>query len=347
MKKMMFMKNNNFTKVIQVVLVLVVSYVIIQIGGEYSSSTSSLRPIQGQREQKVVACDDNDLNNTEHDSSTSTGTVPVPIRKWNKLAVLVEPFHKVPAIEATIRNALEKLPLDWQVVAFLPKDANDYMNQFCNSTNISTDIISQSCLLDRVRYESLPKSYRFWDTDIYNGNHWRNQLFRNPYWWESLNAEWVLMIQCDTIICRPGEPPLKFPYLGGPRHNDGKYLKDVSAKYRGHMNGGFSIRNVTWSIECLKNLPSSQQGAEDSTFESCHMRVPVNLQPTYKDAALFASDNGHTGCITKDYTILVFQECPYGLHKPWTRAEVSESELEDMYDSCPGSRNLASLNGAI
>jgi Protein of unknown function (DUF5672) len=327
----------NNTKAI-VLLLLVLSYTIIQIANEYSSL---FQPGQ-QREQQVLECDCDklDLSHTRSSISNNTTLPAVQEQKWNKLAVLVEPYHKIPAIEATIRNALQNLPKDWQVVAFLPKDANDYMNQFCTTNRTETDIVSQSCLLDRIRYKSLPVSYPFGDTDIYNGNHWRNQLFRNPYWWESLNAEWVLMIQCDTIICRSGEPPLTFPYLGGPRHNDGEYLKDVNAKYRGHMNGGFSIRNVTWSIECLKNFPAIQHGAEDSTFESCHTAIPMELQPTYKDAALFASDNGHTGCISKN-------ECPYGLHKPWARAEVSEAELELMYDSCPGARELPSLNQII
>jgi hypothetical protein len=215
-------------------------------------------------------------------------------------------------------------------------------------TGIKTrNALKEACRSGRLKYMPLSLDLNLGDNNIYSPTHWRNQLFANATWWRSFNADWILTIQCDTIICRSEEPILKYGYLGGPSYPDQRFRQDIDLPYNGHLNGGFSIRNVSWTIKCLESRDKGD--VEDSTFSSCYQSDPEKA--TYKEAISFASDNGWTGCFDGSDEKRV---CPYGysiklifmyrLHKFWSKSELTTKEYDELLDKCPGSRDLLIAN---
>jgi hypothetical protein len=284
-------------------------------------------------------------------SVTTTLAKPKPspvIEYWNtahnqsvsrKKAVLVEPFHKQRAIQFVIENALEKLPMDWDILVYMPEEAKVYVEQICNGTFSypSSAQLVTACKEGRVRHIHLSNEYKV-ETDhhIYSPEHWRNQLFANTTWWKELEADWVLFFQADSIICKSGDPPMQFEYLGGPSFPHESYRWTPTLSYKGHMNGGFSVRKVDWVIDCLNSRNSVS--SEDSTFSVCQREN--RMSPTFNNARAFAADNGWTGCFTENSKRI----CPYGMHKPWKNESITPIEIQELYDHCTGADQLLHLN---
>jgi hypothetical protein len=245
-------------------------------------------------------------------------------------ALLVEPNHKLKAMSFVIDNALQMLPDHWFVLAIIPQTAFDSL---CPREHW--------CSNNRFEFRALPEQR--WSKDIYQHEHWRNVIFRTAAWWASLGADIVLTIQCDTLICRHGDPPQmhKHVLLGGPSIKRRVVPTDeaINQPYGGHLNGGFSIRQVTFAYECCKSQHHYSH-VEDSVFHRC--RKQANSTATLGDAMRFASDNGATGCLYFPNNTL--QSCPYGVHKPWKRMFIGAEEYADLVRSCPNITLLERLN---
>ncbi|KAJ3360044.1 hypothetical protein HDU91_004720 [Kappamyces sp. JEL0680] len=247
---------------------------------------------------------------------------------YRKKAFMVEPVYRMEAIVFSLENALDMLPLDWQVIAIMPVASTSHLKQFCGKPRNQQD-----CKTGRFVHQILPE-YDWNDKDIYNGKHWRNQLFLSPTFWKSFDADWVLTIQSDTVLCKKGEPPL-VNYIGGPTFVD--IHKDNAEIYSGHMNGGLSVRNIEWALTCLERK-KGQQECEDFVYGGC-FNEDKKLH-RFVDVVAFATDNGYTGCIDRDGK----RTCPYGMHKPWAkRGTLTESEYNELMDSCPPIKELAKL----
>ncbi|KAJ3360045.1 hypothetical protein HDU91_004721 [Kappamyces sp. JEL0680] len=251
-----------------------------------------------------------------------------PPMVYTKKAVLVEPHHRLNAIAFSLENALEMLSDEWQVVAVMPNKSEAFIRDLC-----SRGKNQKHCQSNRLVYSLLPEQ-DWGDHGIYAGSHWRNKLLLNATWWASLEAEWVLGIQSDTVICRHEDPPLVYNYYGGPSSD----TKNVSDLFGGHLNGGFSIRNVQWTISCIeRNLKLSEERTEDNVFSRCYAEDKV-FYP-YHEIAAFASDNGWSGCVDvpgKNRT------CPYAVHKPWSRLRLNSEQFQEMLEACPPARALVS-----
>lgn len=102
-------------------------------------------------------------------------------REYLKIALLVEPMHKLKAIHFVVENALERLSDEWQVVIQIPSEAADFITELCSigSTYKPSERLIQACLSKRVLYIPLP-DFNFSDNGIYGAGHWRNQLFAQP-----------------------------------------------------------------------------------------------------------------------------------------------------------------------
>ena len=266
-------------------------------------------------------------------------------QKYEKKALMVEPFYKTNAIHFVLENALERLPSDWQVVAYMPPEAKEYFENLCKGTakQKSSQRFQDACASGRFVHQIMSES-----TDdgksIYDGGHWRNLMFNNITWWETFEAKWILGIQTDTIICRRGEPPLKYGYIGGATNPDQTYFKDPNLYFNGHMNGGFSLRNMEWTRKCLESRPGSV--VEDDKFSDCYNDGPENDKIRYSEVVAFASDNAWTACQDGGWGSRV---CPYGLHKPWAKNAflLGYTDLEgynEMLTACPGSGKLEFFN---
>lgn len=255
-----------------------------------------------------------------------------PIKKYTKKAFLVEPDHKRDALAFVIENALENLPNDWQVLTILPPSTKSFFQDLCSSN----DRFVRACETNRLVRQEL-------DTpnptagNIYDGHHWRNKLFGNADFWKGLDAEWLLAIQADTIICQKGEPPLVFNYIGGPSYLDQK-VYDNEMDFIGHFNGGFSLRNTAWTIQCIR-AHQDQVLVEDTLFSQCYNedKIPYKMG----DVLAFSSDNGHHGCFWRNGT----RTCPYGMHKVWARKNIDDAQYQELFQYCPAAKKLAQIQG--
>ena len=259
-----------------------------------------------------------------------------------KKALMVEPFYKTNAIHFVLENALERLPSDWQVVAYMPLAAKDFFENLCKGTakQKSSKRFQDACISGRFVHQIMPEQDFYGPTSIYVGHHWRNVMFNNQTWWKAFEAEWILVIQSDTIICRNGEPPLKHGYIGGASDPGQIFYDNKKSYFYGHMNGGFSLRNVEWTIKCLEKRP--EINVEDSKFTDCFKDDLVNSRIPYNEVVAFASDNGWTTCEDGPWGSRV---CPYGLHKPWGNygslyGSVKFEDYQEMLNSCPGVSTL-------
>ena len=80
------------------------------------------------------------------------------------------------------------------------------------------------------------------------------------------------------------------------------------------------MHNATWSAECAEAHQDVPE-IEDNLWNVC--RPPV----MEADAVKFASDNGYTTCFTLSDGS---RRCPWGVHKPWVKADVSQ-----LTEGCP------------
>ena len=267
-------------------------------------------------------------------------------QKYEKKALMVEPFYKTNAIHFVLENALERLPSDWQVVAYMPLAAKDFFENLCKGTakQKSSKRFQDACISGRFVHQIMPEQDFAAGKSPYANDHWRNVMFNNKTWWESFDAKWILGIQTDTIICRNGEPPLKYGYIGGASNPDVKFFRDTKLDFEGHMNGGFSLRNVEWTVKCLETRPEAKM--EDGKFSDCYRDDKVKNRIPFIEVSSFASDNGWTGCFDGPWGSRV---CPYGLHKPWTRVGFFHGYLKfeehiEMLNACPGAGMLEFFN---
>jgi len=164
---------------------------------------------------------------------------------------------------------------------------------------------------------------------IYNPNSWNNKLYTSDTFWIRMKkyGDNAINIQSDTIICQNELPELEVDFIGGIAYNE---LLPSTGIFNKIMNGGLSIRNIDWSIKCIRSVRGRY--VEDSLFNKCSRKpVPIWL------ALSFSSDNGTTKCFTwKNKRV-----CPWGVHKPWVKAK--GAEYKELERNCPDLKTLRSL----
>ena len=159
--------------------------------------------------------------------------------------------------------------------------------------------------------------------DIYSSQNWNNKLFTSIAFWKDVrkHGAYALTVQHDTLICSNSSPPLA-NYIGGISY--ASPLPSTLPNYY-HLNGGLSVRNIDWTINCIrKNRKSST--AEDAFFNTCSGGQSA---VSVLDAMAFSSDNGHTTCFNWANN----RRCPWGVHKPWVHA--SKANYIELLAYCP------------
>ena len=196
-----------------------------------------------------------------------------------------------------------------------------------------------------------PEDYGTYDSNIYSGGHWYSQVMTSKNLWGSVNTETAITMQGDTIMCHPVDENIfkKFSYLGGPssfrttfRDYGGRPLakRDITTVYlppdphedqivNFHMNGGFSIRNVTWVKECIDKYGVIGTWIDDDLYNFCFKNMEQSHQVTEDVSYATSSDNG----ITKCFTYKGQRHCPFGVHKPW---QLRNQLYQELLDNCPG-----------
>jgi len=169
-------------------------------------------------------------------------------------------------------------------------------------------------------------------TQLYDSNNWNNRLYKNVDFWEEVRAygTYVLTIQHDTLICSDAPPPLK-KFIGGitsPKKKSPGVSPSTNFN-RHYLNGGLSVRNVKWVIDCLQDRVAPI--VEDAHYNKCDNGIS---SVTILEAMSFSSDNGFTNCFDWEGK----RRCPWGVHKPWMRAE--SKDYKELVEYCPEIESL-------
>lgn len=194
--------------------------------------------------------------------------------------------------------------------------------------------------------------------NIYSGTFWYQRLLTSESFWqdESIETPLVVTMQSDTLICRPPDMELlrTSPFLGGvsgftknSTTNVGAAdaLKKVkvginprNAPTQSFLNGGFSLHNVSWTIDCIKTYGTLKVKGwvEDDLFNFCRQQIQGSMPVTEVEAYSFASDNGVTLC----FDVEGRRRCPFAVHKPWQN---KGNRYDELVASCPEVERLERL----
>jgi len=192
----------------------------------------------------------------------------------------------------------------------------------------------------------------------------------------SKQGQKVLVFQIDSYICRKADEQIltlleSKVYVGGITPLIGKpdkkfwkmKKKSADSVYKGHMNGGFSVRSIAWMQSCIDALNSANQhgkrllssegrkaraDAEDAFFSYCYNHPEIlgnkfeGSDVSIHEGAAYSSDNGYTSC-RREITGKCSEICPWGVHKPWGNMG-DPGTYNELALYCPQVKELKNLN---
>jgi hypothetical protein len=196
-------------------------------------------------------------------------------------AVIVEP-RKLPVLEFVIKNVVYFLP-NWSLYIFHSSDNESFVKNITdNSANIHY--------------------INFTENNI--GIKEYNKLLLSMAFWQTIQAENILIFQTDSYIRRKGiEEFLDYDYIGAPWNN----CKAIHQS----GNGGFSLRKKSVMISILrKNLMTRILDNEDIFYGKELVKMNAKL-PTIEHAKIFSVES-------------IYYDNPMAVHKFWHYLENAE-----------------------
>tara|TARA_Y100001973_G_C5198542_1_gene335968 strand:- start:1418 stop:2176 length:759 start_codon:yes stop_codon:yes gene_type:complete len=227
--------------------------------------------------------------------------------KMKKVALIVE-TRKHKALPFVLNNVMSILPNDWGLQIFHGNNNLEYLNDLINN-----DIIlkNKDIFLNELEIDSITAD----DSSL--------EIMLKSEFWDKVVSETVLYFECDTILCSKSKHKVsefeKFDYIGGWW---GQPFSESSLNetYDRVMNGGLSIRKKSWMIDIIdKNLEIYLKRGGNSC-EDYFVSYSLVEKPLVKEVLSFSIDGG--------YMYPLFDEPPFGLHKPWG---VKGKEYSGMY----------------
>lgn len=209
-------------------------------------------------------------------------------------AIIIEP-RKHKALEFVLKNILENLNNDWNVIVFHGNLNKEYIKNILNTT--------LNKYKDRITLKSLKKDNL--SIEKYN------TLLTTPSFYDNIPTELFLLFQTDSMINPRNKENinnfLKYDYVGAP-------WNDIST---GVGNGGFSLRRKSKMLEIIKHcLPLN--GPEDLFFAQTYKANCPNMSlnvPSEKEAEEFSSEQ-------------IWNPKSFGIHSPWKYLD-NEKILKD------------------
>jgi hypothetical protein len=191
-------------------------------------------------------------------------------------AIIVEPReHK--ALPFVIKNALDNLSNDWNVIIFHGNKNIEFVNSIVHGLERITTHNLNVDNLQRDEYSRLLMDRKFYD---------------------HIPTEMFLVFQTDSMIFEKNKDRindfLKYDYVGAPwKHHQNQV-----------GNGGFSLRRKSKMIEIIEKEPKPQCPHFPEDFFFSFPRNVSLYKPSYEEAKYFAFESEfYTDC--------------FGSHQPW------------------------------
>jgi hypothetical protein len=161
-----------------------------------------------------------------------------------------------------------------------------------------------------------------------------NRLFKQESFWNSIDAEDILVFQTDTALCSKSPFRLdrfrKYGYLGCSHKKDSiGFQKQVWAKeFPFYGIGGLSFRKKSFMLKCIQENPNVDPDyAEDVFYSECIHKETSGLKPESADVLCDFCTQHH------------FNSMSFGAHKTKT---LKVEDKEAFYGFCPEARFLES-----
>lgn len=204
------------------------------------------------------------------------------------------------------------------VMSSLPKDLWLYFFGTKSNKKIVTRKAKQHGI--RLKFQLIPQKFLGSETYVKY-----NEYFKSELLWTALDdAEWVFVAQTDMALCdgfkgngKEFDKYTKFPYIGcayAAEEGSGTFWADTYPDAAFYGVGGMSLRNLKFTLECIRDLPHKIDGKdipEDVFFSTCLHKKKNKLKPSTKDM--------HQFCIESDYSNKYMHNAPIGplgVHKP-------------------------------
>ncbi len=218
--------------------------------------------------------------------------------------VIVEP-RKHKDLERVLKNFDEHIPKEWDLYIFCGKSAQGFAEQ------------AASFIKDRhVIIQAL-------DTDNLTADEY-NTLFKQPSFWEKVNAENILVFQTDAVLCKNSPFNIdnftSYDYIGCAYTDSaiGRSNRKIWDGMPFYGVGGLSFRKKSFMLKCISSYPQQHHLAEDVYFSLCS-ESSTNKPISAKVLNEFCTQEQ-------------FHEKSFGGHKTKLLRSSDESKF---YDYCP------------
>jgi hypothetical protein len=223
-------------------------------------------------------------------------------------AVIIEPrAAKQAALEFVIRNVVDNLPTNWNVLIFHGVENKEATTKFLETLSDT----------EKSRVSTKDIGLTNMDTNAYNSLMMSDRLL------DAIPTELFLIIQTDSMICSPGKGLLenfvKYDYVGAPwRGQEGE--KAVG-------NGGFSLRRKSVMRKLVEKC--DKDGKNEDGFFAAGCEGAVAKRPPPEEAEKFSVETIFKG------------KQPFAIHNAWHYLRDKTDALDGM---CPGYKKLVELN---
>jgi hypothetical protein len=202
-------------------------------------------------------------------------------------AIIIEP-RKHKALSFVLKNFLENLSEEWNIIVFHGNLNIDFVNNIINN-----DLLEYK---HRVTLINL-------HVDNLTRDEYSDMLIFNKDFYNLIPTETFLIFQTDSMIFSKNKHLindfLKYDYVGAPWAHPPK-----NNTHHTVGNGGLSLRKKSKMLEIMDKEKKEENEVEDMFF-GCTDVIDL-YKPTFEEAKKFSVE-------------WVFSEVTFGCHQPWIR----------------------------
>lgn len=222
-----------------------------------------------------------------------------------KAMIIIEP-RKHPLLRKVIENFDEHMDPSWNLYVYHGESSAKYARECVRN------VTKRKVILLPLGSDNMTS------TDY-------NKLFKKKHFWDTVNAEKILVFQTDSVLCGKSKKTINdysdYDYIGCSYDNKTigtKMFIHWDPKYEFYGIGGLSFRNKSFMIDCINNNPGIPDDfPEDMFFSQCVARSK-NRPPSAKVLNQFC-------------TQFVYNENSFAAHK----TNIDLKNKDEFYGYCP------------
>ena len=160
-----------------------------------------------------------------------------------------------------------------------------------------------------------------------------NPFLEDPWIWETIKAEHILLVQTDAGICEHQKINIneftQFPYIGcaySAEEGKNNFWKNNHKGAYFYGVGGLSMRQRSFMMNCINKNKGGAGHPEDVFYSTC-LGTAVNkdeIKPSAEDMHRFCEQHNNDP---------KYGQTPFGVHKPGL--SMNRDQMDAMRSNCP------------